>query len=70
VSQEKVCGLKNMKNFDFKQCSEYAKYATSSNPQVKTISQTHNSPMCLSPHSAFYQLNFNQGNLNLTYEFD
>ena len=66
VSQEKVAGLKNMKNFDFKQCAEYTNIPL----QVKTISQTHNGAMCYSPHAAFYHLNFKDGDLKLTYEFD
>jgi len=59
-------GLKNMKNFDMKRCAQYENIQK----DIKNISQEHKKPNNISPHQSIYILHIDNGNLELTYEFN
>ena len=58
--------LKNMENFDMKNCVQYANIPK----EITSITQVHKKSHCKSPYSADYFLKIDKGNIELIYEFD
>jgi hypothetical protein len=62
----RLCNLKNMENFDMKNCVQYANIPK----EITSITQVHKKSHCKSPYSADYFLKIDKGNIELIYEFD
>jgi len=65
-SYERTPGLKNMKNFDFKQCAEYKSLPNS----IKNVTQKHKKAIMSTPYSSDYYIDLKDGNLELIYKFN
>ena len=62
----RLCNLKNMENFDMKNCVQYANIPK----EITSINQVHRKSQSSSPHTSDYILEIDKGKVDLIYEFE